>query len=55
MIASACSHLTYVVTENLSLRAMDGDKELRSVSPKTYPEAAEEFKALKAMLAEQAL
>ena len=47
LIASACSQLTYAVTEDLNLRAIDGDQELRSISAKTYPEAAEEYKALK--------
>ena len=47
LIASACSQLTYAVTEDLNLRAMDGDQELRSISAKTYPEAAEEYKSLK--------
>ncbi len=49
IIASAFGRLGYVVTPTLSLRAMEVStgKELRSVSAKTHPDAAQEFKVLK--------
>ena len=52
LIKSSCSQLVYKVTEDLGLQAIDGEKELRSVTAKAYPEASAEYKALKKEVAD---
>ena len=52
VIQSAFGRLTYALKDDFKLQAMEGDKQLRSVSAKTYPQEAEEFKKLKTETAE---